>query len=89
MIYLSLHTNTRIFHSYLSLYSLIAIYDSVRKLIYLLKKAGWQKIAQKGSHAQYRHQVRKGKITILLHRLGNTISLATERRILKQAGLLI
>lgn len=36
---------------------------SVRELIYLLKKAGWQKMAQKGSHAQYRHPVRKGKMT--------------------------
>ena len=55
---------------------------SVRELIYLLKKAGWQKMAQKGSHAQYRHPVRKGKITIPSHRLGNTIPLTTERRIL-------
>lgn len=47
---------------------------SVRELIYLLKKAGWQKMAQKGSHAQYRHPVRKGKITIPSHRLGNTNS---------------
>lgn len=62
---------------------------SVKELIYLLKKAGWQKIAQNGSHAQYRHPVIKGKITIPSHRLGNTIPLATERRILKQAGLLI
>ena len=62
---------------------------SVRELIYLLKIAGWQKIAQHGSHAQYRHPVIKGKITIPSHRLGNTIPLATERRILKQAGLLI
>lgn len=62
---------------------------SVRKLICLLKKAGWQKIAQNGSHAQYRHPVIKGKITIPSHRLGNTIPLATERKILKQAVLLI
>ena len=62
---------------------------SVRELIRLVKKAGGQKIGQSGSHVQYRHPDKKGKITIPIHRLGNTIPLATERRILKQAGLLI
>lgn len=61
---------------------------SVRELIRLVKKAGWQKIGQSGSHVQYRHPDKKGKVTIPSHRLGNTIPLATERRILKQAGLL-
>ena len=61
---------------------------SVRELIRLVKKAGWEKICQNGSHVQYRHPNKKGKLTIPTHRLGNTIPLATERRILKQAGLI-
>lgn len=56
---------------------------SVRQLIRITEKAGWEKIAQNGSHLQYRHPTKKGKITIPVHRLGNTIPIGTEKRILK------
>lgn len=48
-------------------------------------KDGWIFKAQTGSHRQYVHPVKKGKVTIPFH--AKTLPKGTENSILKQAGL--
>ncbi|MEQ8924697.1 MAG: type II toxin-antitoxin system HicA family toxin [Fulvivirga sp.] len=59
----------------------------VKQLIKKLKEDGWYLVAQKGSHKQYKHPKKKGRVTVPDH--GKNIDLArgTENSILKQAGL--
>lgn len=56
------------------------------ELIRKLKNEGWYEKAQKGSHKQFVHPKRKGKITIADHK-GRDIPPGTLHAILKQAGL--
>lgn len=58
----------------------------VRKLITLIEKDGWFLIAQKGSHKQYKHAFKKGRVTIPGN-LGDELAIGTLNSILKQAGL--
>ena len=51
----------------------------------MLLKDGWFLIDIKGSHYQYKHKNKKGKITIPMHR--GDLALKTANSILKQAGL--
>jgi predicted RNA binding protein YcfA (HicA-like mRNA interferase family) len=58
----------------------------VRDIIKLLEDDGWYLVVTKGSHRQYKHQTKKGRVTIAGH---NTDDLApgTLNSILKQAQL--
>lgn len=47
---------------------------------------GWYKIRQVGSHCQYRHPEKPGKVTIPNHK-GKELHIATVRSILQQAGI--
>ena len=58
----------------------------VRKLIKLIKKDGWFFVAQEGSHKQYKHAIKKGRVTIPGN-LGDDIPIGTLNSVLKQAGL--
>ncbi|HLG38220.1 MAG TPA: type II toxin-antitoxin system HicA family toxin [Chitinophagaceae bacterium] len=51
----------------------------------LLKKDGWYKKDQKGSHLQLEHPIKKGKVTVPVH--SGDIPKGTLNSILKQAGL--
>lgn len=54
----------------------------------LLKKNGWALVAQKGSHRQYKHASKPGRVTIPWHKNGNVdLAIGTEKSILRQAGL--
>lgn len=57
-----------------------------REIEKMLIADGWYAVAQKGSHRQFRHPSKPGKITIPFH--GGDIDKGTERSILRQAGLL-
>jgi predicted RNA binding protein YcfA (HicA-like mRNA interferase family) len=35
-----------------------------REIIAKLTAAGWQKVAQKGSHAQFKHPTKPGRVTV-------------------------
>ncbi|MBN2715885.1 MAG: type II toxin-antitoxin system HicA family toxin [Deltaproteobacteria bacterium] len=37
---------------------------SSRDVIKLLKQNGWQEVAKVGSHSQFRHPSRKGRVTV-------------------------
>lgn len=56
--------------------------DLIRKL----KNDGWYEVAQKGSHKQFKHATKKGKITVADHK-GKDIPPGTLNAVLKQAGL--
>lgn len=57
----------------------------VRDLLKLIKKDGWHKVNQKGSHAQYKHPVKKGRVTIPMHK--GDVPVGTLKSIFKQAQL--
>ncbi|SEI73846.1 Predicted RNA binding protein YcfA, dsRBD-like fold, HicA-like mRNA interferase family [Dyadobacter sp. SG02] len=56
-----------------------------KEVLKLLRQDGWCEKAQKGSHLQLIHDLKKGKVTIPMH--NGDLSLATLNSILKQAGL--
>lgn len=51
----------------------------------LILADGWVLKSQVGSHRQYKHPTKKGKVTIPFHT--KDLSKSTEQSILKQAGL--
>ena len=51
----------------------------------LIKADGWYLKNQKGSHRQYKHPTKPGKVTIPFHK--GDLDKSTAKSILKQAGL--
>ena len=58
----------------------------VREVIKLLEADGWYLIATKGSHRQYKHSTKPGRVTIAGHS-GDDLAPGTLNSILKQAQL--
>ncbi len=58
----------------------------VREVIKLLEADGWSLVATKGSHQQYKHPTKSGRVTIAGHS-GDDLALGTLNSILKQAQL--
>ena len=58
----------------------------VRDIIKLVERDGWRLIGQQGSHRQYRHLTRPGKVTIAGHP-ADDVAPGTLNSIRKQAGL--
>lgn len=56
-----------------------------REMIKLIEKDGWNLVAVVGSHHQYKHPTKPGKVTIPHPR--KDLAPKTINRILKQAGL--
>jgi predicted RNA binding protein YcfA (HicA-like mRNA interferase family) len=56
-----------------------------RDVIAALKSDGWQQVAQKGSHIQFKHPDKPGRVTVPHPR--RDIPLGTLRSIEKQSGL--
>lgn len=56
-----------------------------KSIIRALEKDGWYKVAQKGSHVQFRHPTRKGRVTVPHPK--KDLPLGTLRSIEKQSGL--
>lgn len=52
----------------------------------ILLADGWVFYAQTGSHRQYKHLTKPGKVTIPFHK-GREINPITEKSIRKQAGI--
>jgi predicted RNA binding protein YcfA (HicA-like mRNA interferase family) len=52
----------------------------------MVESDGWQIVGQEGSHRQYKHPVKKGKVTIAGHPSGD-VAPKTLKTILEQAGL--
>lgn len=56
-----------------------------RELIKIIEADGWCLIATKGSHNQFKHDVKKGRVTIPHPK--KDLPQQTVKSILKQAGL--
>jgi len=59
----------------------------VRDVIKLVENDGWYLVRQKGSHKQYKHTIKKGVITIFVHKLSDEVAKGTLSSILKQAKI--
>jgi predicted RNA binding protein YcfA (HicA-like mRNA interferase family) len=58
----------------------------VKDIIKLIEQDGWFQVAQRGSHRQFKHSTKSGRVTIA-GKLSNDIPQGTLNSILKQAGL--
>jgi predicted RNA binding protein YcfA (HicA-like mRNA interferase family) len=56
-----------------------------RAVIAALEAAGWQRIAQRGSHVQFKHPSRPGRVTIPHPK--RDIPIGTLKSIEKQSGI--
>jgi predicted RNA binding protein YcfA (HicA-like mRNA interferase family) len=57
-----------------------------REIIRVIEMDGWYLYSQKGSHAQYKHPVKPGRVTVPMHG-SKDLSKSDVQSILKQAGL--
>ena len=58
----------------------------IRAMIKLIEEDGWYLDRTRGSHRQYRHDKKKGVVTIA-GKLSDDLAAGTQNSILKQAGL--
>ena len=58
---------------------------TVKEVQRILSKDGWFVLKQKGSHQQWAHPAKKGKVTLPIHK--GDIPKGTLNSIFKQAGL--
>jgi predicted RNA binding protein YcfA (HicA-like mRNA interferase family) len=59
----------------------------VRDIIKLVEEDGWRQVGQVGSHRQYRHPTKPGRVTIV-GKPSLELYPKMERSILRQAGLI-
>lgn len=58
----------------------------VRDILKILKKDGWYEVSSEGSHFQFKHKFKKGRVTVVGN--GNDdLDPGTLNSILKQSGL--
>ena len=58
----------------------------VREIIKLIETDGWYRIKAKGGHRQYKHSVKRGRVTVS-GQMNADLDTKTEKSILRQAGL--
>jgi predicted RNA binding protein YcfA (HicA-like mRNA interferase family) len=58
----------------------------VREVIKLLEADGWYRVTTKGSHRQFKHRTKSGKVTVA-GKLSDEVRKGTLRSIMRQAGL--
>ena len=56
-----------------------------KEIIKRLEKDGWVKVAQRGSHIQFKHPIKKGRVTVPHPK--KEMPLGTYKSIFKQADL--
>ncbi len=57
----------------------------VKEVIEMLLKDGWEQVSQRGSHRQYKHPIKKGRVTVNGDKSDN-LSQFLLNSIFKQAG---
>jgi predicted RNA binding protein YcfA (HicA-like mRNA interferase family) len=57
-----------------------------RELVKIIEQDSWYMVAQEGSHRQYKHPTKKGRVTIA-GKPGDDVPKGTLNNILKQANL--
>lgn len=58
----------------------------VRALLRLIEEDGWHLVATRGSHRQYKHPTKPGRVTIAGHP-SHDVAPGSLNSVLKQAGL--
>jgi predicted RNA binding protein YcfA (HicA-like mRNA interferase family) len=58
----------------------------VGELLKLIKRDGWYLVATRGSHEQYKHDTKPGRVTVA-GKPSDDLAPGTLKSILKQAGL--
>jgi predicted RNA binding protein YcfA (HicA-like mRNA interferase family) len=58
----------------------------VRDVLVLLRQEGWRLVAVRGSHRQFKHPVRPGRVTVNGHP-GDQMPKGTLASVLRQAGI--
>ena len=58
----------------------------IREIIKLLESDGWYQVAQRGSHRQFKHDSKPGRVTVA-GKPNDDLAPGTENSILRQAGL--
>jgi predicted RNA binding protein YcfA (HicA-like mRNA interferase family) len=58
----------------------------VRDLIKAIEKDGWRHLRTQGSHRQYKHPIKSGRVTVPGHP-GDDVHPDTLKSVLSQAGL--
>lgn len=58
----------------------------IRDILNLIKSDGWYLVVTKGSHRQYKHPLKPGRVTIAGHP-GDELAPGTLNSVLKQAKL--
>ena len=58
----------------------------IRDIIKLIEKDGWYLVTTKGSHRQYKHKIKPGRVTIAGHP-ADDLAPGTLNSVLKQAQL--
>jgi predicted RNA binding protein YcfA (HicA-like mRNA interferase family) len=57
-----------------------------RDILRMIQDEGWYQVAQRGSHRQFKHLTRPGKVTIAGHP-SEEMDEGTRKSIFKQAGI--
>lgn len=58
----------------------------VKEIIKIIEQDGWYLVRTRGSHRQYKHDVKKGLVTVP-GKLSDDLAIGTKNSILKQAQL--
>lgn len=58
----------------------------VRDIIRLIENDGWRLVTTRGSHRQFKHPIKSGRVTVP-GSLGDDVATGTQNSILRQAGL--
>jgi predicted RNA binding protein YcfA (HicA-like mRNA interferase family) len=58
----------------------------VKEILLLIEADGWHLVATRGSHRQFKHEFKPGRVTIA-GKLSDDLAPGTRASILKQAGL--
>lgn len=70
-------------------YNIVMVYDykmKIKEVLKLIEQDGWFQVAQRGSHRQFKHNLKKGRVTIA-GKSSDDINKGTLNSILKQAQL--
>jgi len=64
----------------------IMTWMKVREVVKMIRADGWRHVATRGSHRQYKHPTKRGRVTIA-GKPGDDVAPGTLNSVLKQAGL--
>lgn len=59
----------------------------VSDVIRIIENDGWYPDRQRGSHRQYKHLLKKGRVTISCHKLSEDVPVLTLKSIIKQVQI--